>query len=489
MVPLKKGKFRSKIESAEVAFTFHDLIMLPGRSSVEPSEIDIRTKATKNHKLNIPLISSPMDTVTETEMAIAMAREGGLGVLHRNCSVEEQVEMAKKVKRAESVVIKDVVTVEPGQTIAEAVRLMETHEISGLPVVDCGKLVGILTERDVRFAKPDLKVRALMTKDLVTASEGISIEEAKEILHEHRIEKLPIVDEKGALKGLITFKDILLRGKYPDAVRDEEGQLLCAAAISPFDVERAKRLDRYVDILVTDVAHFHNTEVIGATEKLLAEIGADVIVGNIGTYEAAEDVISKLEKVSGLRVGVGSGSICVTTEVMRAGAPTLYAVASVADALRDYGANIPIIADGGVKNAGDVALALAAGASAVMAGNLFARCKEAPGTLVTIGGRYYKQYRGMGSPSAMAKRYSLDRYSAPSKGVAEGVEGWVPYKGEVSAVVKELVSGLKASMGYAGAKNIQELWEKSKFVMVSPLGAGETRPHDVLLPSETERGT
>lgn len=479
------GKFTEKLKMAGVAITFRDVLLLPGLAEVEPAEVDISTRVSKNHKLNIPFVSSPMDTVTESEMAIAIAREGGLGVLHRNCSVEEQVEMAKRVKRAEALIIRDVVTVAPDQTVAEAVELMRAHQISGLPVVENKKLVGIITGRDVRFADAHLKVRDVMTRDVITAGEDIDIEKAKEILHEHRIEKLPIVNEQGELKGLITFKDISLRGKYPNAARDEEGQLLCAAAISPFDIERAKKLDKYADILVTDVAHFHNVRVIQATKKLMQEVNADVIVGNIGTYEAAVDVITQLEEVSGLRVGVGSGSICVTSEVTKAGAPTLFAVAQVADALEDYGCDIPVIADGGVRGPGDAALALAAGASAVMAGNLFARCKEAPGTLMAIGGRYYKQYRGMGSPSALAKRYSLDRYSIPAKGIAEGVEGWVPYRGEVSTVLRELCDGLRAAMGYAGAKNIRDMWAKARFGMLTVAGIEETKPHDILLPSES----
>lgn len=477
--------FGRKFEKLEAALTFHDVILLPGLAEVEPSQVDIRTKVSKNYALNVPFVSSPMDTVTESEMAIALAREGGLGVLHRNCTIEEQVEMAKKVKRAEALVIRDVITVAPDQSVAEAIELMKKHNISGLPVVEGEKLVGILTGRDVRFADPDLKVERIMTKELITAGEDIDLEKAKEILHAHRIEKLPIVDKRGMLKGLITFKDISLRGKYPNAVRDEQGQLLCAAAVSPFDLERAKRLDRHVDILVIDVAHFHNSRVFEAVKKMLREVRADIIAGNLGTYEAAADAVTKLDGIAGLRVGVGSGSICVTTEIMKAGAPTLYAVSRVADALLDHGTEIPIIADGGIRSAGDIAVALAAGASAVMSGNLFARCKEAPGTLMAIGGRYYKQYRGMGSPSAMIKRYSLDRYSTPTKGVAEGVEGWVPYKGEVSAVVQELAAGLRASMGYAGAKDIQELWSKAKFALVTSAGAEETRPHDILLPSES----
>jgi IMP dehydrogenase len=422
-------------------------------------------------------------------MAIALARQGGIGVIHRNCAVDEQVEMVKRVKRAEALVIRDVITVEPEQSIAEAIELMKKHDISGLPVVEGGKLIGILTGRDVRFADPKLEVGALMTKQVVTAPEGVSIEEAKGILHEHRIEKLPIVDAGGKLKGLITFKDILLRGEYPNAARDEEGKLLCAAAVSPFDLPRAKKLDEYIDMLVVDVSHFHNVRVLETTKKILSEINADVIVGNIGTYKAAEDVITQLEGVAGLRVGVGSGSICTTAEMTKAGSPTLYAVTQVADALRNYGADIPIVADGGIRSPGDIAVALAAGASSAMMGNLFARCKEAPGALVSIGGRYYKQYRGMGSSSALAKRYSLDRYSIPSKGLPEGVEGWVPYKGEVSVVVQELAAGLRAAMGYAGAKNIRELWEKAKLVALTSVGAEEAKSHDILLPSERPAGT
>ncbi|MEM4649656.1 MAG: IMP dehydrogenase, partial [Candidatus Bathyarchaeia archaeon] len=321
----------------------------------------------------------------------------------------------------------------------------------------------------------------LMTKNVITAPYGISVEEAKEILHKHRIEKLPLVDENGELKGLITVKDILLRGRFPNASRDEEGKLLCGAATSPFDYERAEKLDKIVDIIVIDVAHFHNSKVFSATKKILSNVSADVVVGNIGTYKAAEDVITKLDKVAGLRVGIGSGSICTTTEVTKAGAPTLYATAQVAEAVKDYNAKIPIIADGGIRSGGDAALALALGASSVMIGNLFARCKESPGTLVAIGGRYYKQYRGMGSPSAMAKRFSIDRYSG-AKELAEGVEGWVPYKGEVETLVQELKVSLQAAMGYAGAKNIPELWEKAKLAALTSLGAQEASPHDVLLP-------
>ncbi len=481
-----RQSFREKIKGIQIALTFRDVMILPGRTEVEPSEVDLRTHVTKTHRLNIPFVSSPMDTVTESDMAIAVARQGGLGVIHRNCAAEEQVEMVKRVKRAEALIIRDVITVAPEDTVAQALALMEKNSISGLPVVDRTRLVGIVTGRDVRFPQPSLLVKQVMTKNVVKAEEGISIDEAQRLLRDHKIEKLPIVNNAGELSGLITFKDILLRGKYPDAARDENGQLLCAAAVSPFDLDRAKKLDEYADILVTDVSHFHNANVFTATKKLMSEVSAVVVVGNIGTYEAAEDAITELEEVGGFRVGIGSGSICTTTEVTKAGSPTLFATAQVSDAVMKHGANIPIIADGGIRSPGDVAIALTAGASAVMVGNLFARCQESPGTLITIGGRYYKQYRGMGSPTARAKRYSLDRYSTPAKGVPEGVEGWVPYKGEVSVVLDELASGLKASMGYAGARNIQELWSKARLAALSPSGAEEARPHDILLPSETQ---
>jgi len=477
-----KGRFGKKLKEASFAVTFRDVILVPNWVEVEPREIDLTTRVTVNHRLNLPFVSSPMDTVTEAEMAIALARLGGLGILHRNCSIDDQLKMAAQVKRAESLVIRDVITLAPNQTIGDAIDLMQKHQISGLPVIEEGKLVGLVTGRDVRFADRALRVGEVMTKKLITAEEGTTLEKAKEILHANRIEKLPIVDERGALKGLITFRDIMLRGRFPNAARDEEGKLLCGAATSPFDLERAKKLSQHVDVIVIDVSHFHNANVFRSTKQILDEVEADVVVGNIGTDKAAEDVLTRLDGVAGIRVGIGSGSICTTSEVAKAGSPTLFATAQVSDKLREYGSNVPIVADGGIRSPGDIAVALAAGASAVMMGNLFARCKEAPGNLVAIGGRYYKQYRGMGSPSAMAKRYSMDRYSMPSKGISEGVEGWVPYKGDLGTVVQELIDGLKASMGYAGARNISELWEKAQFAVMSAAGVEEAKPHDILLP-------
>ncbi len=443
----------------------------------------MRTRVSRNITLNIPLVASPMDTVTESEMAIALARDGAIGVLHRNCSAKEEVAMARSVKRAEALVIRDVITVNPDNTVEELLKLMEEHNIKGFPVVENeDRLVGIVTWRDVRLAESSLKVKDVMTESVVTGTEDTSLEEAMKILHEHRIEKLPIIDESRRVKGLITMKDITLKGTYQDAVRDEEGRLICAAAISPFDLPRAKALDRYVDILVLDVSHFHNSNCFDAAKKILKEVEADVVVGNIGTYEAAEDVITKLDGVAGLRVGIGSGSICSTSVVTRAGAPTLYATSRVADAVKKYGADIPIIADGGMRNPGDVAVAMAVGASCAMMGNVFAGCRESPGRLVAMEGRYYKEYYGMGSERARKKRYAQDRYSQPSKSISEGVEGWVPYRGPVKDILGEFTGGLKAAMGYVGAKTIPEIWEKARLALITERGAQEAAPHDIMRP-------
>ena len=475
--------FRSKFEDAEKAFTFNDVLLLPGWTTVEPNQADVKTRVTRNIELNIPLVASPMDTVTEAEMAIALAREGAIGVLHRNCSAKEEVAMARSVKRAEALIIRDVITVNPDTTVEELRRLMKEHNIKGFPVVENeDRLVGIVTWRDVRLAEIGLKVKDVMTESVVTGSEDTSLEEAMKILHEHRIEKLPIIDESRRVKGLITMKDITLKGTYQDAVRDEEGRLICAAAISPFDLPRAKALDRYVDILVLDVSHFHNSNCFDAAKEILREVEADVIVGNIGTYEAAEDVITKLDGVAGLRVGIGSGSICSTSVVTRAGAPTLYATSRVADAVKKYGADIPIIADGGMRNPGDVAVAMAVGASCAMMGNVFAGCRESPGRLVSMEGRYYKEYYGMGSERARKKRYAQDRYSQPSKSISEGVEGWVPYRGPVKDILGEFTGGLKAAMGYVGANTIPEIWEKARLALITERGAQEAAPHDIMRP-------
>jgi len=475
--------FRSKFENAEKALTFNDVLLLPGWTTLEPSEAKVGSRVTKRIQLNVPFVASPMDTVTEAEMAIALAREGALGVLHRNCSAKEEVDMARKVKRAEAVIIRDVVTVGPNATVEELLKLMEEHNVKGFPVVEQDdRLVGIVTWRDVRLAESSLKVRDVMTEEVVTGTEETSLEEAMKILHEHRIEKLPIIDEQRRVRGLITMKDITLKGTYQEAVRDEEGRLICAAAISPFDLPRAKALEKYVDVLVLDVSHFHNKNCFEATKQILKEVDAEIVVGNIGTFKAAEDIVTQLEGVAGLRVGIGSGSICSTSVVTRAGAPTLYATSQVADAVKQYGADIPIIADGGMRNPGDVAVAMAVGASCAMMGNVFAGCRESPGRLVAMEGRYYKEYYGMGSERARSKRFALDRYSQPSKSISEGVEGWVPYRGPVKDIIAEFTGGLKAAMGYVGASTIPEMWEKAKLALITEHGAQEAAPHDILRP-------
>ncbi|HEX9914694.1 MAG TPA: IMP dehydrogenase [Candidatus Bathyarchaeia archaeon] len=475
--------FRSKFENAEKALTFNDVLLLPGWTTLEPSEAKVGSRVTKRIQLNVPFVASPMDTVTEAEMAIALAREGALGVLHRNCSAKEEVDMARKVKRAEAVIIRDVVTVGPDATVEELLKLMEEHNVKGFPVVEQDdRLVGIVTWRDVRLAESSLKVRDVMTEEVVTGTEETSLEEAMKILHEHRIEKLPIIDEQRRVRGLITMKDITLKGTYQEAVRDEEGRLICAAAISPFDLPRAKALEKYVDVLVLDVSHFHNKNCFEAAKQILKEVDAEIVVGNIGTFKAAEDIVTQLEGVAGLRVGIGSGSICSTSVVTRAGAPTLYATSQVADAVKQYGADIPIIADGGMRNPGDVAVAMAVGASCAMMGNVFAGCRESPGRLVAMEGRYYKEYYGMGSERARSKRFALDRYSQPSKSISEGVEGWVPYRGPVKDIIAEFTGGLKAAMGYVGASTIPEMWEKAKLALITEHGAQEAAPHDILRP-------
>lgn len=476
----------SKLVNASGVFTFRDFVLLPGRSDVEPSKVDLSVNLTPNLRLNLPLVSSPMDTVTEADMAIALARQGGIGIIHRNMSIEEQVENAKRVKRAESFIIRDVVTITPSQKVSEAFDLMEKKSISGLPVVEEGeRLVGILTRRDVNFADKGDVVRSVMTSDVKVAGPEVTIDEAKQIMHKHRVEKLPVVDANKKLLGLITIKDVYSRERYSLASRDKEGRLLVGAAVSPYDLQRAKALEKYVDVLVSDVAHFHNVNILEAAMKMTREVGTDFIAGNIGTSEGTRDAISALDgRLSGIRAGVGSGSICVTSEVTKAGAPTLFAVAQIAQALDEAGMTIPIIADGGVRAAGDATLALAAGASAVMMGNVFAGCTESPGGLIKIGGKYYKPYRGMGSASSRQKRFAMDRYNQPAKGIAEGVEGVVPYRGDVQTVVEEFTAGLRAAFGYSGAVSIPDLWDKAKFGAVSAAGVDELRPHNIILPGE-----
>ncbi|MBO3799560.1 MAG: IMP dehydrogenase [Candidatus Brockarchaeota archaeon] len=460
------GIFEEKLEKAETAFNFEDVILLPGFSQIEPREIDLKTSFSKNIPINIPFVSSPMDTVTESEMAIALARHGGIGVVHRNCTAEEELEMVKAVKRAESFIIRDVITINKEATVGEAAEIMRRHKISGLPVVENNRLIGIITGRDVRFTNPSIKVEEAMTRDVVVASPSVTPEEAVELMKRHRVEKLPVVDDNKRLVGLITYKDVALRGEYKEATRDSEGRLRVAAAVSPFDVDRARMLAKHADALVIDVAHFHNRNVIEATRKLVKEVDVDIVVGSLGTKQGVLDSVSRIESVSGLRIGIGSGSACITTEITRAGAPTLFAVAQAADALEELGLKIPVIADGGVRNPGDVALAIALGASCAMLGYVLAGCKESPSPMTIINGKYFKLHRGMGSQPARQKRMALDRYATLAKEIPEGTEIWVPYRGDVASVISEFTAGIRAAMGYAGASNIEELKKKGRIAKI-----------------------
>ncbi len=474
--------FEEKLKNAKIGLTFDDVLLLPGRSKVEPKDVDVSSHITKNIRAKIPIISSPMDTVTEDRMAIALAELGALGIIHRNITIEEQINFVRRVKKEESLIIRDLHTITPETTIEEAERIMRENNIAGLPVVEGDRLVGILTNRDIRFYRGErIKVSSVMTRDVITAPEGITMEEAIRIMHEHRIEKLPIVKD-GILVGLITAKDILKRERYPDALRDDEGRLMVGAAVGPFDVERAKRLvEAEVDVIVVDTAHGHNENVMNSIKKMREIVDVDLIAGNIATRDAAEDLISL--GVDALRVGIGPGSICTTRVVAGIGVPQLEAISQTADVANEYG--IPIIADGGIRYSGDIVKALAAGASAVMLGSLLAGTEEAPGREMIIGGRKFKVYRGMGSIAAMQKGIS-DRYGKLGKGklVPEGVEAAVPYKGRVEEVIFQLVGGMKSGMGYVGARNIEELWKKAKFVRITNSGLRESHPHDVNIISE-----
>jgi len=475
--------YSKKLENAKIAYTFDDVLVVPDASAVEPNQVITKTQLSRNIKLNIPIVSSPMDTVTEADMAIAMARLGGIGIIHRNMKKDLQAELVKRVKREESLIIRDLFIVTPDTSIAEAIKIMNERKIAGLPVVEGKKLVGILTSRDVRFFRDDKKlVKDIMTRNVVTAKENISLEDALEIMAEKKIEKLPLIDDQGNLVGLITAKDIIKRQQFPDAVRDKNGKLLVGAAVGPFDIERAKLLENAgADVIVVDSAHGHNLNLIESVKKMRREINVDIIAGNIATSKAAEDLISA--DVDGLRVGIGPGSICTTRIVAGIGIPQITAIADVADVAENYG--VPVIADGGIRYSGDIVKAIVAGASTVMLGSLLAGTDEAPGQEITIGGRRYKSYRGMGSLGAISSG-EHDRYGklGSSKFVPEGVEGAVPYKGKVADTVYQLVGGLKAGMGYAGAKTIDQLRKNGKFVIITQAGITESHPHDIMIIAE-----
>lgn len=482
----RKGTMEGKL--IKEGLTFDDVLLIPQKSNVLPKDVDTKTRLTKKIKLNIPLMSAGMDTVTEAKLAIAMAREGGIGIIHKNMSIERQALEVDKVKRSEHGVIVDPFYLSPDHVIGDALELMERYHISGVPITDGNKkLVGILTNRDIRFENDvNKKIRDAMTKDhLVTAKEGISMEEAERILKSRKIEKLPIVDDEGYLKGLITIKDIEKAIQYPNSAKDERGRLLVGAAIgiTADMMERAAALIKAgVDVITIDTAHGHSQGVLDAVKKMKS-IYPDVqlIAGNVATAEATKDLIEA--GADAIKVGIGPGSICTTRVVAGIGVPQITAVYDCAQVAKKY--DIPIIADGGIKYSGDIPKAIAAGADVCMIGSLFAGTEESPGETVIYKGRSFKLYRGMGSTAAMASG-SKDRYfqEDAKKFVPEGVEGKVPYRGRLKDIVYQLVGGLKAGMGYCGTGTIQALKENGKFTKITSAGLTESHPHDISITKE-----
>ena len=468
--------------------TFDDVLLIPAKSEVTPNLVEITTRLAGDIYLNTPIMTSAMDTVTESRMAIAMAREGGIGIIHKNMTIDKQVEEVDKVKRSENGVIVNPFSLTADHFVYDANDLMAKYKISGVPIVDKkGKLVGILTNRDLRFLTDfNIKISEVMTKEnLVTGSVGTTLSQAQKILMKHKIEKLPLVDEEGNLKGLITIKDIEKAVQYPDSARDKNGRLLCGAAIGVTEdvLDRARSLvDAQVDVLVLDSAHGHSANIINCVKKIKEAFPkVPVIAGNIATAEAAEDLIKA--GADALKVGIGPGSICTTRVVAGIGVPQITAVYDVACVAAKY--DIPVIADGGIKYSGDIVKALASGANVVMLGSLLAGCDEAPGGTEIFQGRRFKVYRGMGSLGAMACG-SKDRYfqEDSKKLVPEGVEGRVPYKGMLSETVYQLVGGIRSGMGYCGAKNISDLQANSKFVKITGAGLKESHPHDIYITKE-----
>lgn len=473
------------------ALTFDDVLLVPGYTDVLPSEVDLRTRLHEKLPLNIPILSAAMDTVTEGRLAIALARQGGMGVIHRNLSPEEQAAEVDKVKRSEAGMIVDPITLNPEATLADAEAIMSRYHISGIPITDRGRLVGILTNRDVRFAtRFDVPVHEYMTtQGLITAPVGTSLEEAKAILHQHRIEKLPLVDDDFNLRGLITYKDILKKRNFPHQAIDSQGRLLVAAAVGvgqELDDRLEALLDVGVDAVAIDTAHGHSASVLQAIKraKMIAP-DLPVMAGNVVTAEGAEALIEAGADV--IKVGVGAGSICTTRIVAGAGLPQITAIAECATITRKQG--VPLIADGGIKYSGDIVKALAAGANAVMLGSLLAGLEESPGELVIYEGRRFKEYRGMGSMGAMKGR-AKDRYASgqgeggSGKLVPEGIEGQVPYKGQLADYVYQLMGGLRSGMGYVGAASLYDLVKKAHFARISNAGLLESHPHGVYITKE-----
>ena len=483
MSNFKNNKIKQK------ALTFDDVLLIPQKSNIVPKDVLLTTKLTRNLNLNIPLISAAMDTVTETKMAIAMAREGGLGVIHKNLSIDKQADMVDQVKRSESGMIIDPLTISSDKCLKDALELMAKYRISGIPIVDNGKLNGILTNRDIRFLTDFTKpISQYMTKKnkLVTVPKGTTLEEAEKILQQNRIEKLLVVDKKGDLAGLITVKDILKKKQYPNAIKDSHGRLLVGAAVGTGKdtLSRAEELiNAGADVLIIDTAHGHSQGVLNIVEKIRNKFEIELIAGNIVTKDAAQDLIKR--GVTGVKVGIGAGASCTTRIVAGVGLPQLSAILECSEFCSEN--NIPIIADGGIRFSGDISKSIAAGAHSVMIGSLFAGMEESPGETVLYEGRSFKTYRGMGSLAAM-KDGSGDRYfqegQIQNKLVPEGIEGMVPYRGNVYQTIYQLIGGLKSAMGYTGNLTINEMREKSKFVQITASGMKESHPHDMKITKE-----
>lgn len=471
------------------AITYDDVLLVPAKSTVLPRETDVRTKLTRHLELNIPVLSAAMDTVTESRMAIALAREGGLGILHKNMTIEEQATHVDKVKRSESGMIRDPIVLSPKKTVREALEVMRKYRISGIPIVQDENLVGILTNRDLRFEPNlDLEVSKVMTNGgLITAPSGTTLDEAEVLLQKHRIEKLPVVDRNGKLKGLITFKDIQKKKRHPNACKDELGRLRVGAAVGVTSdtLERVGALvGAGVDVIVVDTAHGHSAGVITMVKKIRSKFDVELIAGNVGTKEGARELIKA--GADAIKVGIGPGSICTTRVVAGVGVPQVTAIMECAAVAGK--SDIPIIADGGIKQTGDIAKAIAAGADSVMIGGLFAGLEESPGEKVLYEGRSYKVYRGMGSLEAMRTgskdRYFQDVEDDIQKLVPEGIEGRVPYKGNLSETVHQMIGGLRAAMGYCGCRTIEELKKNAQFVKMSEAGLRESHPHDISITKE-----
>lgn len=469
------------------SLTFDDVLLVPGKSTILPAETDLKSAFAKNIPLNLPLVSAAMDTVTESEMAIAMARLGGLGVIHRNMEPDRQAAEVRKVKRAQSWFIEDPFTLGPEHTVKDALNLVDSKGISGIPIIDSDRmLLGIVTRRDLLFEDiPDKRLKEIMSKNLITARVGITMEDAREIMRKHKVEKLPVVDEAGKLKYLVTFKDILRKLEYPDANVDFHGRLRVAAACGTGQDSRErvqKLVDAGCDVIVVDTAHGHHKNVLEMVKWIKKHFDIQVVAGNVATKEGCKALIDA--GADGIKVGVGPGSICTTRIVAGVGVPQLTAIIDCYEVSKDY--NVSIIADGGIRYSGDIVKALAAGASCCMIGSLFAGTDESPGETILYEGRKFKVYRGMGSLGAMSQG-SRDRYfqEGQSKFVPEGVEGMVPYRGKVSDVVFQLAGGLRSGMGYTGARTLEELRQKAKFVKVTNAGIRESHPHDIIITKES----